>query len=267
MNMTRRFNYTDRQKIRLSDVSIRLYRQDSDLLFAADLRALTGYELDPAARVHVEAYRTVSTLWRRFDFGRVGLLRAPEDVKLTDFGKPEGILFRVKVAKEGELQGRLLAEADQIRPRLPDEAEHSATPLIDSVPGPIGDEPWRVDFLGGAPQLVINEQIEDWKGFARDPHFRALVAPAVMRQILAQILINDRDKGDLEDPTDWRGRWIRFAELLPGVSGSPDALGNAEDVDSRPDVTEWINTAVEAFCRRAGLLASMKQLLGAENAR
>src|SRR5688572_26183115 len=119
--MPRRLNYTNRQKIKRQDVSIRLHRNAQGLSFNADLR-LAEYKLDrvtPPPRVFVEAYRSAAALWKRFDFGRVGTVRAPEDCSLNEFGVAEGVLFRVKVSAVGDdTLGRLVAEADAIRPQL-----------------------------------------------------------------------------------------------------------------------------------------------------
>src|SRR5437588_12975876 len=98
--MPRRFNFTGRKKINRADALVRLYRNGNGLTFDADLR-LDGYGLEQAQsppRVYVEAYRVASTLWRRFDFGCVGMIRPPEDRSLDEFGVPEGILFRLKVS-------------------------------------------------------------------------------------------------------------------------------------------------------------------------
>src|SRR5438093_603771 len=149
--MPRRLNYTGRKKINRNDASIRVKRNGDGLVFDADLR-LANYRLDeisPPPRVYVEAYRGASTLWKRFEFGRVGTIQPPQDRSLDEFGVPEGILFRVKVSAEGESLGKLLAEADAIRPRLPDEQDEHGQPLIEHMPADdIGDELWRVDFSG-----------------------------------------------------------------------------------------------------------------------
>ena len=53
--MIRRFNYTDRLRIRRSDVRIVLREEDGKLEFDADLRALADYDLPPDSLVFVEA--------------------------------------------------------------------------------------------------------------------------------------------------------------------------------------------------------------------
>lgn len=260
--MPRRLNYTDRKKINRDDVSIRLHRNGQGLAFDAELR-LADYKLDkvaPPPQVYVEAYRGASALWKRFDFGRYGTIQPPSDRSLDEFGVPEGILFRVKVSAAGDdALGRLLAEADAIRPRLPDEQDGHGQPLIQHVAADdIGDELWRVtDFDGSLPLLKVNSRVPmGVDQFLRDPQHRAAVMPAVMRQVLTRILILDRDAWDEEDEGSWQVRWLNFAARLPGVGQRPDAdeengrLRNADELD------RWVDHAVEAFAARAGLFTA-----------
>jgi hypothetical protein len=86
--MLRRFNYSGRKKIRRPAVQLRLVPQPNEPpVFDAAIR-LEGLDLPSAARVYVEAYFHAS--YMRFDFGRVGDIRPPEDRRLTDIdgGRP-----------------------------------------------------------------------------------------------------------------------------------------------------------------------------------
>lgn len=257
--MPRRLNYTNRKRINRDDVSIRLHRNGHGLAFDAKLR-LADYKLDtisPPPHVYVEAYRGASALWKRFDFGRYGTDKAPDDCSLDEFGVPEGILFRVKVSAAGDdALGRLLADADAIRPRLPDEQDAHGQPLIESMPSnAIGDEPWRLDFSDQMPRLLINDRVPmGWQEFARDPRHRCLFAPAVMRQILTRILIVEQDIGEEDNPDDWRQRWLRFAAR---VTGSTEPMEVYDPADANLQrVEEAIDDAVEAFTARAGLFTA-----------
>ena len=142
--MPRRFNYTDRQKINRDDVSISLHKERRRTRLRRELQ-LADYKLDkitPPPQVYVEAYRGAWALWKRFDFGRFGTIRPPDDRSLDEFGVPEGILFRVKVSATGDdALGRLLAEADGIAPRLAGELDSHGQPLIQHVASSeIGDD-------------------------------------------------------------------------------------------------------------------------------
>jgi hypothetical protein len=166
----------------------------------------------------------------------------------------------VKVSAEGESLGKLVAEADKIRPRLPNEEEDRGLPLIQHMPADdIGDELWRVTFEGELPLLKINSRVPmGVDQFLLDPLHRALIMPAVMRQVLTRTLIIERETGDEEDEGDWRVRWLRFASRLPGVLDWDVAAGG----ESSPETVEgWIDDVVEAFATRAGLFNRFAQPL------
>lgn len=248
--MPRRFNYTGRKRIRREHVSLRIIRTSSGITLDPAVR-LGEYDFELSARVYLEAYRSASTQWKRFDLGRVGVMELPIDLSLDEFERPEGILFRVKVTSDGANGGKLLGDADALRPTLPEEANAARTPLIDPVPAALDGEVWRVHFGPDRPQLQINERIAGWKEVVRDPVFRSLVAPTVMRQVLAKILIVDRNDGDEDDPSDWRQNWIRFCEGLPGTSECPE-IGNESAGDSER-LELWIDDVVGRFGDHSGL--------------
>ena len=248
--MPRRFNFTGRSKISQSDISIRLVRKESRLSFEADLR-LKQYNLDSASRVFIEAYRGASTLWKRFDFGRVGLTRAESPCWLDEFGTEDGILFRVKITGQGGELGRLLAAADRIRP-LGEDDKHAALPLISVEPADLGGDVWRIEFdCVDRPVLLVSTRFPDWKDVARSAAFRGFVCPAAMREILTRILLIDLAAGDDEDEADWKNQWIRFAESL--TSECPGVLDRDGDPGVEVIIT-WIDEAVAAFCSNAALL-------------
>lgn len=257
--MARRLNFTDRKKIRRQDAKIRIVERNGHYEFDAEI-SLGDYDVDPTALVHVEAFRSVSTLWKRFDFGRVGDLGPREKCSLEEFGRPDGIRFRAKVASSGEALGRLLAEADNIRPLLPGEVDENRDPILNVAPAALGAEAWKVEFGDGSlPELQINETLQDWAVIARNPVFRSLVLPAAMRQVLIRILFHEGDWDD-DDEDDWRTRWIRFAQELPGVGDCP-GVPDDEDQDAPffREVEEWVDQAVNAFSQRAGLLSQLVQ--------
>jgi hypothetical protein len=238
----RRYNYTGRKAINRSDANMRI--EDGPLRFHAAL-ALDNYGLLPDAKVFVEAYR--QTNWMRFDFGTVGAVKAPGDLRLSEFDTREGILFRVRVTATANPEGRLLAEADQISPvHIKETGEETREPLLPIKPADLGEEVFRVDF-SDRPILLINNQFGDWRALARSPFFVCMALPQTLREILTRVL---RVEGyfETEDPEDWRARWLRFAAALPGSSEPPEE----EDTDSFDD---WINGAVAAFARMHGMKA------------
>lgn len=252
--MPRRLNYTNRQRVLREHIDIRIVDRELRLAFEADLD-LGHYAFEkfsPRPRVYVEAYRGGTASWKRFDFGRVGEVAAPEDTFLEDFRVADGVLFRVRISAtmpDGAV--RLVGEADAIHPRRAGEEKSPVQPIIQHLAvDDIGDELWRVDFSGELPLLKINDRLAGGVDqFLLDPKFRSIFAPAVVRQVLGRILLVEQFEGDEEDEGDWRQRWLRFGELMAG-KGAPDALVDEERIAA---IDQWIDFAVEGFARRAEL--------------
>ncbi len=239
--MAIRLNYTGRKKLSGDHASIALRNDAGGLRFDANID-LSSYKLDPQALVFVEAYR--QTAWMRFEFGRVGSRSMPttEQRRLTLFDVPQGILFRVKVTTDVEPRGKLLAQRDRIRPIQPDEQEQRTPPLIDWKPQELGDELWRVDF-SEVPLLLLNKRLTGFEELLADPRFKAQVAPAIMRQVLTRFLMIDKNAGSEDEEDDPASRWMAFARALPGVGDVPD------DLEKRDEVEDWIDSAVQSFCK------------------
>lgn len=247
----RRFNYTGRQRINHEDVYVTI---DSSSVGPAKFEAvlnLDNYELPEDAVIYLEAYRLTS--WMRFPYGTVGKIVEPGDRWLFEFSNPESVLFRIRVVKGVDGQGLMIAKASGIRPKLSDEEPSDRIPLLSVVPSDdLKKEVFRVDYAeGDRPILLINDMIEDWKSAARSPAFTSLVLPSVMRQILTRFLIQDENYNE-EDETTWSNRWVRFAESLDGVSTYQT------DEEDRQQIEDWINTAVQMFCRRMKIIQSFK---------
>jgi hypothetical protein len=234
-----RLNYSGRKRISRQDVLILLHEPPgSPLSFEAQLK-LGGYNLPDDALLFVEAYR--QTQWMRFPFGTVNAVVPPVDRRLTEFESEDGILFRVRVTSQAGRQGLLLAEADKVPVRRPEDVEENRLPLFPVQPADLGSQTWRVDFSSD-PVLLINKAVGDWRAVAVSPVFRSLVCPAALREVITRILFLE-DYPDLEDRDDWKTRWLLFAGSVPGA-GEPPADGETDSFE------DWIETAVEAFCRQ-----------------
>src|SRR5690606_13817772 len=104
----------------------------------------------------------------------------------------------------------------------------------------IGEEVWRLDFSGEMPLVKINSRITPGVDqFLIDPQYRAVFAPAVMRQILTRILLVEKFCGDEDDDLDWRQRWLKFAARMSGLEAV-----HAEAADDIQVVDDWISMAV-----------------------
>ncbi|MCL4528122.1 MAG: hypothetical protein M1282_01770 [Chloroflexi bacterium] len=247
--MIRKFNYTDRVKIKRDDICINWVLKDNQNCFEADLSKLTDYELPDDSLVFLEAYR--QTNWMRFDFGTIGNLTSPKNPHLKLFDMPAGVKFRVKVTASGNVH-KLLAEANAIPLITSDDESAKNSPLLDVVPtNELGDEVYRVEFPDDdKPVLYINNELGSYKMIGRSPVFLSLALPAVVREILYRIVMID-DCADDTNMEDWRSRWIRFANSLPGN----DTLANIE----KDERLEWIKGTVALFAKKQNLRAQFKE--------
>ena len=155
--MAIRLNYTGRAKINTEDARFRLRTDGGHTTFDATLRLHDYHIAESDARVWVEAYHRTTLM--RFDFGRAGLVAPPAERRLTLFPDPNTVLFRVKVTSTSAADaGKLLAEADGLKPRRPDEKDEDRIPLLPVRQGLLGAELWRVEYTGAgeSPELVIN---------------------------------------------------------------------------------------------------------------
>lgn len=233
----RRINFTQRQRIHCGDIGIVLRRDNHGLVFFDASLDLSSYGFAPDARLFIEAYR--QTTMMRFDFGTVSVPTPATDRYLTDFESEAEIMFRVRVTAVSERPGVLLGEADQLRPRNPDEEPDQRISLLPPVPADLGEEVWRIDFEA-APILLVNRNLPDWKQTVRSETFRAFVYPAAFREVVHRILFLEGHT-TTEDMSDWRSRWLLFTTRIPGAGGVPKAHDEYDD---------WIENAVAAFARQ-----------------
>lgn len=236
---TRRINWTERLRITRDHAQISLVPAEVPS-FEAKL-VLSHLQLPLDARVIVEAYESTNLV--RFDYGTVGLLRAPADTSLREFESPEGVLFRVKVVGVGGLEGRILAEADKLRPQDVDADQAGRDPLLKPQGKDLGELVWKLEIDDGVdgPRFYINKQLGNWRELARTPAFIWMVYPEVLRQILRVAASDDRPQ---DDETCWQSRWLRFAGTITGTPSPPD---DELDADERE---QWVEDVVQAFARQ-----------------
>jgi hypothetical protein len=241
--MIRRLNYTGRRKISRSRVNIRL-QPGADGLYSFDVDFdLTGFGFPEESSVFVEAYNATS--YMRFAFGTLGRRRDPPDSRLRDITPRPLPKFRLKVVDRTERHGRLLGVADKLIPLRPDEEPANKQSLLPVDFVDLGERVWRLE-LSDWPVLELNKRVEGIGEMARSGDaFLALVYPEAIRRILHDIVV-EQDLTDIDfDDTEWTCLWLRYICQLPGV-GAPPA-GSSEDARGRKQ--EWIDEAVQAFCR------------------
>jgi len=241
--MLRRFNYTNRKRISREDIDVVVAQNGTGLAFDAELSLLTTYDFNKDCKVFVEAYR--QTIWTRFDFGRVGAIEAPEDRSLERFGTSDGIHFRIKIADPTN-NHKLVAEADGIPLRSPEEKTTPSESLLRIIPSDLETEVFRTSYDEDGPILEISKKAGEKSAIAKDPAFASLVYPAVLKDILTRILLIE-EHNDLDNKDAWQSQWLLFATGLPGVVAPPQS-GDEDELG------EWIVDAVSAFAHRSSAM-------------
>lgn len=241
--MIRRMNYTGRKRIGRSRITVRLLpAAGGGWAFHADFD-LADHGFPPDASVFVEAYNATS--YMRFAFGNVGVVTPPLDTRLVDITAGPLPKFRVKVVDTSTRFGLLLGVADKLIPLRPDEELAGRQSLLPVEFRELGNRVWRLD-LSDWPVLELNRRIADLGEVARSADsFSALVYPEVVRRILHEAVIELECTDPGLDDDDWPGLWLTYACALPGLSQPPEG----SDERARALQHEWIERAVDAFCR------------------
>lgn len=242
--MIRRLNFTHRKRINREHLEISLGRSATGAIEFDASFDLAPYDLPTDANVFVEAYRRTTVM--RFPVGTVAELKLPDVRELSEFGRPEGILFRVKVSSSEPDRGKLLAEADRISFRLPEETQEEQIPLMPVEAAELGAAVWMLDFTD-EPVLLVNDKFGDWREIVRSEIFITLVLPEALRQVLTRILMIEKLADDDDEYKTWQGNWVRFTQNLPGIDPLPD-------LDEEQSVVErWIEDVVKIFSEKSGM--------------
>lgn len=236
-----RLNYTGRKKIFRHDISITVFDNTGILSFDADFKT-DNYKLPEDAEIFIEAYR--QAVWMRFPYGTVKDHKQPENRRLSDFDSLDGILFRVKITQSDGIHGKLLAIAERIKPRKPEDEDENRECILPARSLEM-DCLWRIDFSDDRPVLLISKQAGSKDAICRSKEFISLVYPAAFREILCRLLTDQPD--DSDDMDNWRCQWREFIKILPGIDDLPDPSETNQH-------EEWLDGAVDAFSRSQNVL-------------
>lgn len=241
----RKFNYTDRKPLQAKDIPIHIVFG----VFNIDLQNISDFDLPPESLIIVEPYKNVRRI--RVPHGTVGNPVTPskEDRDLSEFSVHENILFRVKIVEEDS--GKILAEA-KVNPHIegkpPKEKSLLAIDWRKNV-----EECWRLDFVkDDEPELIIDNSLV---GIEKSEHFLALVYPAVLREVLAHILLVTKHY-QTDDETR-ASQWLRFGKNLDPDLPDPNHLHDSVLTNK---VWEWIDSVTARFAMRLKSLNKGKSL-------
>ena len=146
-------------------------------------------------------------------------------------------------------------------PLQPDESLAHKQSLLPVEFRDLGERIWRLD-VSDWPVLELNQRVADLGEIARSGEsFLALVYPEVVRRILHEAIV-------VEEQTD-PGRRVRLDEpvaalrLQPaGRRGAPERTIGVAAEEARAEAEEWIERAVQAFCRARDARVRFERAMG-----
>lgn len=243
----KRMNFTQRQKLTREQANVEVH-PDGDgrpAIFEARLKFDTLRGVADNARVFVEAYHQTTRM--RFDYGTVAALAEPpvEARRLHEFADWKDVLFRVKVTDVIDRPGRLVAWANQIRPKGPDDRDEPD--LVRFKDADLYGRLWDMDYDDSGP-IVLIERRRNAQTIGRDPAFRAAVYPEIMRRALEYAFIELQTP--YPQPDHWSTTWVDgFVKPKLGLKAPPSF-----DAEGEGKLRDWIKEAVDTFARKHQLV-------------
>lgn len=241
----KRLNFTNRSKLTREQANI-LVHPGKPATFDAVLNLSHLPDSAGTARVFIEAYHRTTRM--RFPFGTVANLTPPPPLerRLTEFPDWKDVSFRVKVTDVTESQGRIIAWANNIHPKGPDDDRQND--LVRWKDAELNGRLWDMEFDEKGP-VVLVEKAVGHATVGQDGQFIAVAYPEILRRSLAEALLVDKTTGD--DPEHWLTAWNNG--YLNGKLGLPPVPEDANDIEQRRD---WIEQAVAAFGREFNVVGS-----------
>ena len=246
--MIRKFNYTGRKKINKSNILITLSENGRFKKFDAEVN-LDYLNLPGNASVYVEPYYHFSFM--RFHCGTVEKFATPNETLITEIPFSDIIYFRIKVVDEAEKQGQLLAFADKIKPVSPDDGDKNRKSLLPvEYNKPLRHQAFRLIFNDPSPVLEISNQINNPKELLKSKEFVSLVFPSIVREIAFNIINSFSNYIDFED--HWTRDWYQYFTKHLNADEIP------EEEQGDDEITEWVNSVVDKFCQKNGIINLLK---------
>lgn len=232
----KRLNFTNRSKLTREQANV-LVHPGKPATFEAVLNLTHLPDSAGRAHVFVEAYHRTTRM--RFPFGTVANLTPPPPLerRLTEFPDWKDVSFRVKVTDVTDSPGRIIAWANNIHPKGPEDDRQND--LVRWKDAELNGRLWDMEFDEHGP-VVLVEKAVGHAAVGQDGRFIAAIYPEILRRSLAEALLVDKTTGD--DPDHWFTAWNKG--YLTSKLGLPPVPEDANDIEQRRD---WIEQAVEAF--------------------
>ncbi|MTH97597.1 hypothetical protein [Roseibium sp. RKSG952] len=251
-SVKRALNYTNRLRLRLSDVRLRTEPAvGGGVRMLLDNLKLPKHGGDIHGDLWLKSRIVVFAKQPKKDFlfsravCTVGeaLSNGPDWVfqcDLSEFDDLMGIRFNLRVVAPG---GRLLASLDEFRA---ENDRNLVAELLETMPADLGEESWFLDWSrGNGPVLLIDREIYEAGLFRNSPTFHAFVLPDVFRTIVNRAVVDFEAAIDGEE--SWTTKWVGFAKTHGGGMDVEAALA---DEARRTEIDEWIEKAIRQFSRK-----------------
>jgi hypothetical protein len=246
--MKKRINFTGRKKLASEHLDIRINRPDGQryATFAATLDPALTKGLEKDAKVYVEPYAVSSSM--RFDFGTVSNPQVPSDTALSQLDRDDSFLFRIKVVDESGQVGRILADANGIRPKDSQAEGISRKALFPVHWLDLGELIWRVDYnQHTGPALQLTTKVSDFPNrLKQDALLQGTIYPQAFREVLWILL----KQNDFDDEAEWVKNWREFIKKLIGTDFD-ELSSEDEDLESVVEDTVRLFARVHNFGSRA----------------
>lgn len=237
-------NYTGRKNIPLSNIDYTFDEKNSLLIVKeVSLKGIINYS-DPV-RVYAEAYRRIS------ESKKIELTLSHDMItERTELQIPSGWnSFRLRIFATGE-DKKIIAQASGLSIHY----GIKSSGILNVQYSDIGDRIWHVDYDDDrGPILIINKNIPNIEIISREESFRAVVAPAMFKDIINRMVFVDGIDYDSPE-VEWHEKWINFIENISGQI--PDYVRKEEinDSDNKEEAASWIDEVVSEFCKKNNLL-------------
>jgi hypothetical protein len=248
--MKKRINFTGRKKLSSEHIDIRINRQEGQKFasFVATFDPALTKGLDKDAKIYLEPYAVSSSM--RFDFGTVANPQTPSNTLLSELDRNDSFLFRIKVVDESGQVGRILADANGIRPRDARDDGEARKALFPVEWLDLGELIWRVDYDQNAgPVLQLTTKVTELPTRRnQDALLQGAIYPQAFREVLSILVRGD----GVDDDADWVKGWHEFVLKLT-------AHDLVEDPIEDDDRELFIDNAVRQFARGHNFASRARQ--------
>lgn len=247
----RRINSTGRRLIPLSAIDITVPDPAAGEHLKVSLTmSLEALQFPGDACVLLEAFNQYST--ERIDCGTVAQPKPIDNLPLKEIDQSLPVRFCLKVisvAAESGV-GKILGASKPVQASSTEEKDGYESIFPVRICD-LGQEVWRVSVDGDSlPTLLLNNRVAGIRHQLVDsPILSAAILPGALRIVLAQLI---------QDPAgDWQEKWVEYCRDGLGMDEAPDSLEKGFE-------SEWIDQAIENFCRQHSFVDRIRAAIEAQ---